>query len=230
MILNVGDFEDVCVQEKLHTIISVKDFKAIVTHANALDTVLIAYYSSPGRPLQFNYRKDELYCQFTVMTAGDNRKSSSASTTTNTTAASSRRQSVQPQSVSFEQRQDTSRSMPPPARPEARRNPQSLGKRTSTSSSTGTESQAQESDSLFVPADDGDRQWDPQDLADNEESVGWDASEDNVLHSMHMDCLGLADCHRQMLSVLGYGTLVAYPSLILRKVMKVFRQLRDSPR
>jgi cell cycle checkpoint control protein RAD9A len=226
VILNVGDFEELRVQEKLHSIISVKDFKAIVTHANALDTTLSAYYSSPGRPLQFNCRKDDLYCQFTVMTAGDNRKTPTASTTTTTTASSSRRASVQPQGASFEQRQASSKTMPPPARPEARRNPQSLGKRTSTSTSTATESQAQESDSLFVPADDGDRLWDPQNLADNEESVGWDASEDNVPPSLRSVNLQLADRHRLMLFVLESGTLVLYRSLVLRRVLKVFRQHR----
>jgi cell cycle checkpoint control protein RAD9A len=167
------------VQEKLHTVVNVKDFKAVVSHASTLDSVLNAYYSSPGRPLQFSYRKDELYCQFTVMTAGEYRGGQPPTTTT-TTPAIIRPPSAQPQSETFIRQSGNSRSMPPPARPDTRRNPRSLGRRESTSTSKSSDSQAQESDSLFVPMEEEDRQWDPPNLDDNEEMLGWDASENHV--------------------------------------------------
>lgn len=69
--VNTTDFDEFNVQPGLHTIISVKDFKAIVLHADTLKTSLQAYYSHPTRPLQFSYGCDGMICDFTLMTSGD---------------------------------------------------------------------------------------------------------------------------------------------------------------
>src|SRR4051794_10583292 len=68
------EFEEFRVEEKLHIAFSVKDFKAIVTHADSLNASITALYSKPTRPLQIAYESDNgLLCEFTLMTIGDYR-------------------------------------------------------------------------------------------------------------------------------------------------------------
>ena len=70
------DFEDFEVEEKLHIGISVKDFKAIVTHAETLKATIRALYSRPTRPILFSYQEHGMLCEFTLMTIGEYRSSS----------------------------------------------------------------------------------------------------------------------------------------------------------
>lgn len=70
--LDLALFDNFDAQEQIHTIISVKDFRAVVAHAvTLLNSTIAAYYSVPGRPLQFAYNHDGMSCQFTLMTAGN---------------------------------------------------------------------------------------------------------------------------------------------------------------
>jgi cell cycle checkpoint control protein RAD9A len=171
--LNTTDFSHLQVQTDLHVVISVKDFKAIVSHAQALDVVLNAFYSDAGRPLQFAYKKDAVLCQYTLMTSGENRVLPTAS------APSSNRRAPSVASAatgSFSQPKPTSTAMPPPPRPRDR-NLRSLGRRGAASDTGSAAPTSKESESLFVTQDDDeDRTWDPPNYETSEETLGWDAS------------------------------------------------------
>ncbi|KAF8469708.1 Rad9-domain-containing protein [Kalaharituber pfeilii] len=69
--MDTVDFEEFTVEEGLHITINLKDFKAIINHADSLGATVTAYYSAPGRPLQIQYDRDGMRCEFTLMTTGN---------------------------------------------------------------------------------------------------------------------------------------------------------------
>ncbi len=177
--LNTSDFSHLQVQNDLHVVISVKDFKAIVTHAQALDAVLNAFYSDAGRPLQFVYRKGAALCQYTLMTSGENRALPTAS------ASSSHRRAPTAAASSFSQPKPASSAMPPPPRPRDR-NLRSLGRRDAANEASSAAPTGKESESLFVSQDDDqDRAWDPPNYETSVETLGWDASGVGVCREPH---------------------------------------------
>ncbi|KAI4727723.1 Rad9-domain-containing protein [Aureobasidium sp. EXF-10728] len=68
--LHIQDFDDFHAEEDVHIVINVKDFKAIVTHAETLKAPMSAQFSRPGRPLLFRYTDKGLTCEFILMTTG----------------------------------------------------------------------------------------------------------------------------------------------------------------
>jgi cell cycle checkpoint control protein RAD9A len=174
----------------VHIVISVKDFKSIVAHADTLDAVTNTFYSTPGRPLQFSYSKDGLHCQFTLMTVGDytpttSTTATSAAVTVAPSRASSRARSVAG-TTSETDRSENGRSfasdMRPPAVPNTRKPVRKLGQK-ETNGGTKTAQQEDNDDSLFVPMGEEDRRWDPTDYENDEETLAWDASANNVSSS-----------------------------------------------
>ncbi|RAR07442.1 atp-dependent rna helicase dbp2 [Stemphylium lycopersici] len=169
--VNTSDFEDFTVQAGMHIIISVKDFKAIVVHADTLKTTLRAFYSQPTRPLQFSYGCDGLLCEFTLMTSGDYTAAPpipapQAASNRNTSRTPSAKVAGREESRSFQS------DMPPPVQPASRRDGSSrLGSRQTSAQAQPTRP---DSESLFVPEDE-DAAWAPLDY-DKEETLGWDAS------------------------------------------------------
>jgi len=183
--VNTSDFDEFCVAAGLHIVISVKDFKAIVVHADTLKTSLKAYYSQPTRPLQFSYGCDGLLCDFTLMTSGDisaappiptaapqehSKTSRAVSNTTGKSGTCSTRSAMPP-------------PMEPVSRPDRAGRLRNLGSRQGPTMAQAKAAQM-DSESLFVP-DDGearrredeeeDLAWAPVDL-EKEETLGWDAS------------------------------------------------------
>ncbi len=69
--VEMDEFDDVEVQDKLHIIISVKDFRAILQHAQMTSGALTAGYSTPGRPMRLSYSTDGVLCEFILMTVGE---------------------------------------------------------------------------------------------------------------------------------------------------------------
>jgi len=67
----MDEFDDVEVQDKLHIIISVKDFRAILQHAQMTSGALTTTYSIPGRPMKLSYNTDGVLCEFILMTVGE---------------------------------------------------------------------------------------------------------------------------------------------------------------
>lgn len=197
--VNTSDFEDFSVQAGLHIVISVRDFKAIVSHADTLKTSLKAYYSAPFRPMQFSYGCDGLVAEFTLMTSGDYTGAPPTSTPAPqqhlaTPQQRSRQASHAPSTTS--ERTDT-RSMRsemlPPVQPASRRDQngrlRNPGSRQSSSASSQslaapTQAESEDKESLFVPHNDArmqeeeDAAWAPMDY-DKEETLGWDASANN---------------------------------------------------
>lgn len=189
------DFEDFKVEEKLHIGISVKDFKAVVVHAETLKASITAVYSRPARPMQLIYQDRGLQCEFLLMTIGDYRGSSATPT-----PAATR----QPSAV------------PAVERPPYHQNPAPVKRSSVTDavntttpadrqsrSFTGEPTQVQKvqrpsppppkrsmnDDSLFLPAyEDEDRQWGERNYDQEEDTVGWSASAHNNVSASRNMC------------------------------------------
>ena len=181
--VSTADFERFDVQEKMHIIISVKDFRSIITHADTLKSYVTALYSVPTRPLQLAYSAEGMQCEFTLMTTGENQgavipAASKGNTVVATTIASAQENETAPE------------MMQPPSLPASRSAGRRLNQMGSTNRST-TKRNVPEGDSLFVPLADEDRGWDPQDNRGDDEVLGWDASATNVWCSNEVTGLSL---------------------------------------
>lgn len=180
------DFEDFTVEEQLHVGISVKDFKAIVIHAETLKSSITAFYSFPTRPMQLNYHEHGMQCEFTLMTIGEYRGGSvtpAPAAVQQVPAAPvekppSRQSTAQASSINTLQKSTT---MPPPSEPASRsftREPQS--QRTQRPSPPPPKPSL-DPESLFIPPDeDEDRVWGEKNYDDEQDTLGWDASANNV--------------------------------------------------
>jgi cell cycle checkpoint control protein RAD9A len=181
--LHTDDFDDFHMQENVHIIIRVKDFKAIVMHAETLHTPISAYFSYPTRPLQFSYQNEGMVCSFTLMTVGDYR---GASATPNPNFVSTRSASRQPSAAPVPTYRRNTSEMPPPARPAPRLNHEKTLSSQSQRKPLRPENNQPiviepelDEDSLFMPAGDDERTWDPPNFdqdEEEEEMLGWDAS------------------------------------------------------
>ncbi|KAI1338243.1 Rad9-domain-containing protein [Xylariaceae sp. FL0016] len=177
------EFEEFIVEEdKLHIVISVRDFRAIIQHAAILGADISSNYSMPSRPMRLNYESDGIKCEFLLMTVGERgapgskakkgRSNVKAPMGPQLDAATISRANshgptpaLQPQPKPSSPRPDPIPSLRPPiTRPSQRPPPATL-----------------QSESLFV-SQDNDDQWEPVHVneADEEEDndrLGWDASD-----------------------------------------------------
>ena len=101
------DFNDFNVQEGLHIGIVIRDFRAIVSHADAFGANVTSRYSRGNRPMRVAYESDGILCEFTLMTREQSASVSSAGGTRTSTPA--RDLSVRPA-----QRPKAPRMAPPP--------------------------------------------------------------------------------------------------------------------
>jgi len=180
--IDTTEFSHFNVEEMLHIIISVKDFKTIVTHASILDTEVSAAYSYPSKPMQLKYSDEGVRIEFILMTIGDYRASSATpvpnATRLNSTRTISRKQLEASSSGKMIQ---STTSMPPPARPAAPSVARQESRPRILRPSPPPPQPTLDSDSLFLQDDDEDRRWDPSGYGDDdEELLGWDASADTV--------------------------------------------------
>lgn len=180
--IHTEDFEDFHVQEAMHVVISVKDFKAIVTHAETLRGSISAHFSHPTRPLQFTYQSQGIYCEYTLMTTGDFR---GASSTPNVSFISTRSSARPPSMTPQASVGRIDGAMPPPPRPNNGKPASSLGQRSSSNGLLRPPSGALAApdvdlESLFVPSDEEAQFWDPpnyeQNDDDGQEVLGWDTN------------------------------------------------------
>ena len=177
------DFEDFKVEEQLHIGISVKDFKAIVTHAETLKTSVTASYSSPTRPMQLSYHEHGMQCEFTLMTIGDYRGSSVTPAPAAARKVSSAPAEKLPSHQSTPQItiQQRSTAMPPPSQPASgtfTKEPQSQKPQRP---SPPPPKPSLDHESLFLPADeDEDRVWGEKNYDEEQDRLGWGASANNV--------------------------------------------------
>ena len=177
------DFESFSVEDKLHIGISVKDFRAIVTHAGTLKTSITARYSQPTRPLQLAYECGGMLCEFTLMTIGDFR-GTSVTPGPSVSRGAPTRPSQREQTVPTLERnieKPAKPAFPPPSQPASRIfTRENVSQRPNRPSPPITKPSI-DAESLFLPPDDDDRQWDEKNYGDpNEDMLGWDVSADNV--------------------------------------------------
>lgn len=196
----MDEFDDIQIEDKLHIIISVKDFRAVLQHANWTSAELSAAYSRPGRPMKLSYSGDGVICEFVLMTVGEkgtaaqkkgkgrvngakaprpaleaarSRAGSVANNNGNTQHPISpeKQQPVNQQSKTIQPRANPARSTQFDIRPAPVQPVSTL-----------------RSESLFLPQPDEDEQWEPvnpdEDEDDGENArLEWDASNRHVSNS-----------------------------------------------
>lgn len=190
--VEMDEFDDIDVAEKLHIIISVRDFRAILQHANWTSSELNAAYSTPGRPMKISYNGDGIICEFVMMTvdekgtAAQKRGQSKAAAKAarpalnaapNTQAAQANNHARQPNPPREQQAQQG--SMPPPARRSAAPRSSQFDIRAPLAQPPST----LKSDSLFLPQPDEDEQWEPVNPDEDDEEgenprLEWGSSND----------------------------------------------------
>ncbi|GJC96044.1 DNA repair protein rad9 [Colletotrichum higginsianum] len=198
--IEVDEFEDIEVEDKLRIVISVKDFRAIIQHAGITGNHLSARYSSPARPIQFTYPGDGISCEFLLMTVGERGNPAQKTKKGKANAANvaprqqleaaSRRQSAAPSEVPQPIEQPPAQSMPPPL-PAASAAKSSVAARTSLFDlrpSQRPPPATMRSEGLFV---DNDQEWEPvrdEEDEDAEESarLEWDHSNQPNPSAMHL--------------------------------------------
>ncbi|KAK1148627.1 hypothetical protein N8T08_008512 [Aspergillus melleus] len=184
------DFEQFLAQDGIHLAISLKDFKAVIAHAETAGAIITARYTRPSRPMQLAYDIEGLRSEFTLMTTGD--PGTDDGPVSSRPPELSARQTPAPIQSNTSQPRPSNRSvdvrqMPPP--PSRSRSIRPLTGTSARNTQTQPESQPPPAsinfESLFVPADD-DGQWDvPNDEEEAEDVLGWDATGDQ-----HIDSLG----------------------------------------
>ncbi|GFF55413.1 hypothetical protein IFM58399_10068 [Aspergillus lentulus] len=176
------DFEDFSAEDELHIAITLKDFKAILTHAETTGVLITARYTRPCRPLQLAYDFEGVRTEFTLMTTGEDDSEDFPSSRAAVPELSAR-QTPAPVHVSQNNAASNREQMPPPRSRSIRPLTGTIDRVKETN--VGSQQPLPQSihfDSLFVPADD-DRQWDVPNEEDEtmaEDTLGWDATADQA--------------------------------------------------
>ncbi|KAK7924090.1 Rad9-domain-containing protein [Apiospora marii] len=167
-------------EDKLHIVVSVKDFRAITQHAAFLGSDVSAQYSMPSRPMQIRYDGDGVKCEYLLMTVGERGAPGQRAKKTRTDA----RPAPQAQQLEAAASRVTSNAPTPAPRPTpaARREPMPSLRPTAPRQSQRPPPATLDHDSLFVPQDD-DYQWEPVRMNEDEDEeegdarLEWDASD-----------------------------------------------------
>ncbi|KAH7241038.1 Rad9-domain-containing protein [Fusarium redolens] len=192
--VEADEFDDIDVEDKLHIVISVKDFRAIIQHAGITGNDVSARYSIPTQPIQLSYTGDAMSCEFLVMTVGERGANTGQRTkkgrknapqnTGPRLEATSRRPSMAPP----ESQPAPAPAPPPPSLPQHNPTPQMSAARASASrvgvfdlrpSQKPAPPATNRSESLFVE----DEGWEPinyedEEIAEDNAKLGWDHSID----------------------------------------------------
>lgn len=200
--VEADEFDDIDVEDKLHIVISVKDFRAIIQHAGITGNDISARYSLPAKPIQIAYTGDAMSCEFLIMTVGERGsnpaqktkkgRKNAAQSTGPRLEATSRRTSVAPSETNQAQTQ-AQQLAPPPSRPQYNPTPRPSAARTSVSrigafdlrpSQRPPPPATMRSESLFVE----DEGWEPvrdeDEDAEEDARLEWDHSADPVCFSL----------------------------------------------
>lgn len=167
----------------MHVAINLKDFKAIIAHAETTNATVTARYTRPCKPLQLEYKFEGVNAEFTIMTRGQ----ADTEDVPTSSRATIPRQTPAPIPVSSTSHARARPSAPntqmppPPPRSRSIRPLNGSSTQDNLSQRAGSERPlasglSMEFDSLFVPADD-DRQWDEMNEEEEPQDIlGWDAS------------------------------------------------------
>ncbi|KAJ6108536.1 Rad9/Ddc1 [Penicillium sp. IBT 18751x] len=180
------DFEEIQIEDNMHIAINLKDFKAVVAHAETTNATITARYTQPCKPLQLAYDFDGVNSEFTIMTRGEVEGETAPASSRAGMPQLSQRRTPAPISLNRNQtlRSVTQSTQMPPPPPRSRSIRPLNGSSTSiqdrlaptaVSDRPSASSVSMDFDSLFVPADD-DRQWDEMDEQEEPQDIlGWDA-------------------------------------------------------
>jgi cell cycle checkpoint control protein RAD9A len=176
--LQFGDFS---VEEKLHIVISVKDFKSIIAHAGTTNTTVKALYSRPSSPMQLTYSEDGILSEFILMTMGEHRGASATPAPNASRANSKRPASRQPLEATPGAKRAATSEMPPPPTSAAPSISREATRSKVTRPSPPPPQPSIQSEALFFPEADEDRRWDPVNYDEEEdEMLLWDAGGNTV--------------------------------------------------
>lgn len=176
------EFEEFSVEDQLHIVISVKDFKAIVWHADSVGAKISAHYSHPMRPMQISYDGQGVRCEFTLMTTGElqgvsmDRRSSARHRPPLESMKPVSRASSRPDSSNM-----TGMSMQTAQHPAARSHHQASASLSQRRPSPPPPKASLDDQSLFFPEGDDDQRWKAYDPEDGDgDLLGWDTSAGNL--------------------------------------------------
>ena len=173
--LEFGEFH---VEEKLHIVISVKDFKSIISHAGTINTTVKALYSHPSNPMQLTYSDEGLLSEFILMTTGEGR---SASAAPNSRANSKRPASRPALEATPSSKKPSNPEMRPPSTTALSLNRDAASRSKVSRPSPPPPQPSIQTDALFFPEADDDRRWDPVNFDEEEdEMLLWDAGGNSV--------------------------------------------------
>lgn len=173
------DFNAFNVQEGLHIGIIVKDFRAIVAHAESMRADVSARYSRGNRPMQISYGQGGVTAEFTLMTRStatnvpNGARNSTPARDLSVRAVSQAPSIARAPSVPATTQTAPSEMPPPATRPTAPSIRPTLSKGSSNDDAPAP-SASLNPDSLFIPADDEDQQWDEPDYGEEQDIVTWD--------------------------------------------------------
>jgi cell cycle checkpoint control protein RAD9A len=174
------EFGEFSVEEKLHIVISVKDFKSIVAHASVTNTMVKALYSRPSSPMQLTYNDEGIVTEFILMTIGESRGASATPTAHPARMSSKRPASRQPSEATLSSKRTASEMPPPPVSAAPRLGREATKGRVPRPSPPPPQPSIQ-SESLFLPDADEDRKWDPANFDEEEdEMLLWDTGAEKV--------------------------------------------------
>ncbi|KIN06167.1 hypothetical protein OIDMADRAFT_49656 [Oidiodendron maius Zn] len=202
--LEFGEFH---VEEKLHIVISVKDFKSIVSHASTINTTVKALYSHPSNPMQLTYSDEGLLSEFILMTTGEGRGASAAP---NSRANSKRPASRPALEATPSSKKPSNPEMRPPSTSAALSLNRDAAPRSKVSRPSPPPPQPSiQTDALFFPEADDDRRWDPVNSDEEEdEMLLWDAGGNSVVATMNSG-KGLQSAETQSQSINGLSRINA---------------------
>jgi cell cycle checkpoint control protein RAD9A len=173
------EFGEFSVEEKLHIIISVKDFKSIIAHASTINTTVKALYSHPSSPMQLTYSDDGVLSEFILMTTGESRGVSAAPT--NASRANSKRPASRPPLEATPGSKRANSEMRPPSTSAAPSNSREAARSKVSRPSPPPPQPSIQTEALFFPEADDDRRWDPVNFDEEEdEMLLWDAGGNSV--------------------------------------------------
>lgn len=182
------EFGEFSVEEKLHIVISVKDFKSIVAHAGITNTMVKALYSRPSSPMQLTYSDEGIVTEFILMTIGESRGASAMPAANPARTSSKRPASRQPLEATLSSKRTASEMPPPPVSAAPRLGRETTKGRVPRPSPPPPQPSIQ-SESLFLPDADEDRKWDPANFDEEEdEMLLWDTGAEKVCILALHDC------------------------------------------
>ena len=161
---------------------SVKDLKAIVTHAETLKASVTALYSHPTLPMRLAYHGHGMQCEFTLMTIGDYRSDSVTSTPAIVRKSSSApkfQQSANQSSAPNRSKAPPADAMPPPTQPASRIFTRELPSQRPPRPSPPPPKASLDPESLFLSEEEDERKWGDKTFQQEEDTLGWDQSIDS---------------------------------------------------